>query len=158
LRFGRKIHGWWVDGAYARGYLYPENELPNLRTFAEALRAGNPEAILAFNPGVSVPVIHYIDQGDYTCGEIANALPECTGAFVTREGGHKARYHVLSYLGDNWGSGLPRFPDEMALGYTKHVISKGGVVSWDVPMAPSGLIPDAFVRQLKVISNSRQRG
>ena len=157
LRFGRKVRGWWVDGAYAREYLHPENEPPNLRTLAEALRAGNPEAILAFNPGVIVPVIHYIDEEDFTCGEIANALPECSDAFVTRQGGHKARYHILSYLGETWGTGLPRFPDELVLGYTKHVISKGGVVSWDVPIAPSGLIPDAFVRQLKVIGDSLPR-
>lgn len=157
-RFGRKIRGWWVDGAYAREHVWPEDGSPNLSTFAEALRSGNPDAILAFNPGVSVPVIHYTEQEDYTCGEIANALPECPGAFVTTAGGHKARYHTLSYLGQSWCSGLPRFPDELVVGYTKHVISKGGAVTWDVPIEPSGLIPDAFVRQLRVIGDSLGKG
>ena len=38
---------WWVDGAYGREQRYPEHEPPNLRTYAEALKAGNPEAIVA---------------------------------------------------------------------------------------------------------------
>lgn len=151
-RFGRKIRGWWVDGSYASEYRYPENEPPNFRTYAQALRAGNPDAILAFNPGVCVPVIHYTDHEDYTCGEIAGALPECPGAFVTGASGHKDLYHILSYLGDAWGQkGQPRFPDDMVVGYTRHIMSKGGVITWDVPIEPGGLIPEPFIKQLQKI-------
>jgi hypothetical protein len=63
------------------------------------------------------------------------------------------QYHILSYLGEDWGKGSPRFPDEFVVGYTKHVTSHEGVVSWDVPITPDGKIPQAFLSQLKLLKN-----
>ena len=80
-------------------------------------------------------------------------LPECPGAWVERNG-HKARYHVLSYLGESWCKGNPRFPDELVVGYTKHIMSKGGVITWDVPIERSGLIAQTYVAQLRAIHTS----
>jgi len=151
LRWGRKIRGWWIDGTYGAEHRYPEDEEPNFNSYAAALRAGNPNAILAFNPGVKVPVIHHTDHEDYTAGEISEALPECKGPFVTGPSGHADRYHILSYLGEFWCKGQPRFPDELVCGYTRHVTSKGGVVTWDVPIQKSGLISEPFVKQLRAI-------
>lgn len=153
LRWGSKVRGWWIDGCYGAEYRYPESEEPNFNTFSTALRAGNPDAIVAFNPGVFTPVIHYSDHEDYTAGEIAEALPECKGPFVVGSTGHKDRFHILSYLGESWGKGEPRFPDEMACGYTKHVTSKGGVITWDVPILKNGLIPEPFIIQLMSIGS-----
>lgn len=153
-RWGTNVHAWWVDGCYEKDYRYPENEEPNFKTFADALRAGNPNALVAFNPGILAPVIHYTNQEDYTAGEIATVLPECSGPFVTGPHDHQARLHILSYLGEAWGKvGLPRFPDEMVCGYTKHVTSKGGAISWDVPIETTGLINDQFIDQLWAIGN-----
>ena len=39
----------------------------------------------------------------------------------------------------------------MVRGYARHAISKGGVVTWDVPIQKNGLIPDGLVRQLAAI-------
>ena len=80
---------------------------------------------------------------------IAAALPECLGAWVERNG-HRARYHVLSYLGESWCKGEPRFPDELVVGYTKHVTSKGGVVTWDVPIERSCRNTAALCRSIEV--------
>ena len=157
LRWGRKIRGWWIDGAYAADVRYPEDKEPNLKSLATALRAGNPDAIIAFNPGVKTPVIHYTDHEDYTAGEISRALPECPGPFVTGASGHADRYHILSYLGENWCKGKPRFPDDLVCGYTEHVAEKGGVITWDVPILETGLIPGPFIRQLNAIGKSRAR-
>lgn len=162
MRWGNKVRGWWIDGAYGIDQRYPENEEPNFRTFGAALRAGNTDAIVAFNPGVLTPVIHYTDHEDYTAGEISNALPECTGPFVTGEtdetekSSHADRYHILSYLGEYWCKGLPRFPDEMVCGYSKHIVDHGGVITWDVPIEKTGLIPEPFVSQLKSIGQYMQ--
>ena len=150
VRWGDKVRGWWVDGCYHADVRYPEAEEPNFKTLAAALRAGNPDAIVAFNPGVLTPVIHYTRHEDYTAGEISAALPECPGPWVKNDG-HKARYHVLSYLGETWCKGDPRFPNELVAGYTKHVISRGGIVTWDVPIQKNGLIPEPFVDQLKAL-------
>ena len=144
LRWGKNVCGWWFDGCYFPDEMYRHPDPPNFQSFAAAAKAGNPEALAAFNPGVLVPVISLSEYEDYTAGEISEAFPVCPGRRV-----NGAQYHILSYLGSSWCQGdEPRFPDEFVIGYTRHVNSKGGVVTWDVPITPEGLIPQPFVRQL----------
>jgi len=45
-----------------------------------------------------------------------------------------------------------RFPDELTIGYTKFINSKGGVVTWDVPLTIGGLIEESFRPQLAALS------
>lgn len=84
-RWGPKVSGWWVDGCYEAEYRFPEGQPPNFQTLAAALRAGNDDAIVAFIPGVLVPVICHSVHEDYTASEIAGVLPECPGPWVERE-------------------------------------------------------------------------
>ncbi len=149
-RWGKKVAGWWIDGCYESDCRFPEGDPPNFETFAAALRAGNPDALVAFNPGVRVPVVCHTIHEDYTAGEIARALPECPGPWVEKDG-HRARYHILSYLGEDWCKGAPRFPDALVVGYTQHVVGRGGVMTWDVPIQRNGLIPAPFIEQLAAI-------
>ncbi len=52
VRYGSKVKGWWVDGCY--DYLgYTDDEY--FRYYREAVLAGNPEAIIAFNDGTQQP-------------------------------------------------------------------------------------------------------
>ena len=156
-RWGPKVRGWWIDGCYFADAMYRHTDEPNFCSFAAAIKAGNPDSLVAFNDGVHTPLISLTEHEDYTAGEIAIALPECRGAWVERNG-HNARFHVLSYLGESWCKGSkPRFPDELVIGYTKHVTSKGGVVTWDAPIGRSGLIPTAFMEQLSAISQGMRR-
>lgn len=158
LRWGTKVRGWWIDGSYSGDVRYPEAEEPNFRTLTDALRAGNPDAIVALNPGVMTPVISHSIREDFTTGEIAGALPECPGPWVERDG-HKARYHILSYLGRDWCAGHePRFPDDLVAAYTSYITGKGGVITWDVPITRAGLIPEAFVDQLSHIGKTVKKG
>ena len=151
LRWGTRVHGWWIDGCYFADDMYRFDDEPNFASFAAALKAGNPHSIVAFNPGVRVPVICHSEHEDYTAGEIAEALPTCPGRWVERHG-HKAQYHILSYLGTTWCRGeRPRFPDDLAATYTRYVADRGGVVTWDVPIGADGLIPQPFVDQLAAI-------
>lgn len=154
LRWGKKVRGWWIDGCYFADEMYRHEDAPNFASFAAALKAGNPDSLVAFNPGVLVPVVCHSEHEDYTAGEISEAFPTCRGRWVERKG-HKAQFHILSYLGSTWcGGEAPRFPDEFAIGYTKHVNSKGGVVTWDVPITQAGLIPQPFVDQLAAIGHA----
>ncbi len=146
LRWGDKVSGWWVDGCYFADEMYRHPEPPSFESFAAALKAGNPDSLVAFNPGVVVPVVCHTEFEDYTAGEISDAFPVCPGRFVDG-----AQYHILSYLGETWGRGEPRFCDEFVLGYTKDVNRKGGVVSWDVPISGGGLLPEPFLRQLATL-------
>lgn len=150
LRWGTRVKGWWIDGCYFADAMYRHPEPPNFASFAAALRAGNADALVAFNPGVLVPVVSHAECEDYTAGEISNSFPECPGSHVDG-----ARYHILSYLGSTWcGGAKPRFPDAFVAGYTQHVNERGGVVTWDVPIAPNGLIPAAFAAQLGHLGRS----
>jgi hypothetical protein len=153
LRWGADVHGWWLDGCYHADRMYRHPDHPNFESFAAALKAGNPESIVAFNPGVRVPVICHSAHEDYTAGEIANAFPVCPGE---RVGG--AQYHILSYLGQAWGRGPLRFPDEFVVGYTRHVNARGGVVTWDVPIDESGRIPQPFLSQLALLGSEQEAG
>jgi hypothetical protein len=150
LRWGRKICGWWFDGCYFADEMYRHPDPPNFASFAAAAKAGNPDGIVAFNPGVMVPVVCHSEHEDYTAGEIAEAFPTCPGRRL-----NGAQYHILSYLGSSWcGGEEPRFPDEFVIGYTKYIASKGGVITWDVPITPDGRIPQPFVRQLRAIGDA----
>lgn len=151
LRWGDKIRGWWVDGAYGKDFRFPENEEPNLKTFKEALTAGNPESIVAFNAGLEKRIIGYTKYDDYTAGEFAWSLPEFSGPTVIAEG-KEVQTHALIYQGETWGGPVPRFPDKLFVDYTEFVISKGGVISWDVGIEENGLITEANLRQLKLLA------
>jgi hypothetical protein len=50
LRRGKSVSGWWVDGCYFADEMYRFADEPNFASFTRALKAGNPEAIVAFNP------------------------------------------------------------------------------------------------------------
>jgi alpha-L-fucosidase len=150
LRWGDKVRGWWIDGCYFADEMYRHPDEPNFASLAAALRAGNPASLVCFNPGVLPRVICHTEVEDFTAGEIADALPECKGPWVMRQG-HRARLHILSYLGQTWCGGAPRFPDELVVGYTKHVLSHGGAMTWDVPISKHGLLPEPFVRQLAAL-------
>jgi len=145
-RWGKKVSGWWIDGCYFPDEMYRHPEAPNFKSFAEAMRSGNPDAIVAFNPGVFTPIQTTTDHEDFTAGEIAEAFPVCPGSKV-----NQAQYHILSYLGTNWCSGKPRFAYKFTIGYTKNVTDKGGVITWDVPIKSDGKIPQDFINQLKAI-------
>lgn len=165
LRFGRKVRGWWVDGAYAPAERYPEDEEPNYRSYAAALRAGNPDALVAFNTGVKVPVISATPHEDFTAGELAGDFPLGGFGFGENPGWSKfgpigpfvnqARFHVLCFLGEWWGAAPPRFPTELVVGYTRYVNRHGGVVTWDVPIGKTGIIPAEFLDQLAALGTKR---
>ena len=147
-RWGQNVHGWWIDGCYFAEEMYRHPDPPNFKSFVLAMKFGNPDSIVAFNPGVLVPVISHSEHEDFTAGEISDSFPTSPGRWI-----NGAQYHILSYLGYWWGGGEPRFPNEFVIGYTKHVNSKDGVVTWDVPISENGLIPQPFMDQLATLKS-----
>ena len=150
LRWGSKVAGWWIDGCYFNDDMYNFPEPPNFQSFTAALRAGNPDTLIAMNPGVKVPVICPTEFEDYTAGEVDFAFPtgdSYSGRKIERWVGTD-QFHILSFMGEWWGDGQPRFPIEFVIGYTKRINACQGVVTWDVPISPEGHIPQAFIEQL----------
>jgi len=109
------------------------------------------KSLVAFNPGVFTPVFSLSEAEDYTAGEIAEAFPTCPGRWVDG-----AQYQVLSYLGERWSGGQPRLTDELAAAYTVYLIQRGGVMTWDLPVADDGAIAPAYMRQLTAINRAVQ--
>ena len=158
LRWGGKIAGWWLDGCYFSDAAYRHSQAPSFASFNAALRAGNPNAIVAFNPGVNQRILTIPDSGaDYTAGEVDFALPlgnvpyepqapMWENGFVSGE-----RLHAFTFLGQWWGAGTPRFPDEFVVGYTKHINAQEGAMTWDIPVSQQGAIPEEFMTQCRVL-------
>lgn len=150
-RWGRKVSGWWFDGCYYPDAMYRHPDSPNFASFAAAARAGNPDCIVAFNPGVLNPIITLTPDEDYTAGEIND--PEkvvCNGRWVGQ-----AQFHILSYLGPSWCQKPPRFNPQQVVSFTRSITDKQGTVTWDVPpVGANGHIPDEFLPLLRAVGSS----
>lgn len=158
LRWGDRVKGWWMDGCYFPEDMYLHDDEPNYTSLARALRAGNPLSVLAFNKGLEEPFLLQCDEDDFTAGEVGYNLPLAIDWDDTREGMAKKlrgkQLHVLSYLGSTWGEGEPRFPDELAAGYSKYLVLRGGIITWDIRLNLDGTIPESFQHQLQVINRA----
>lgn len=161
-RWGNLVSGWWIDGCYFADKMYRFPDEPNFQSFANALRAGNPDAIVAFNPGVKVPVVCHTPLEDYTAGEVnldqaAQAIQACPGRWIEQDG-RRIQFHILSFLGQTWCAGdRPQRPDAEVAQYVRDLTAKGGVITWDVPIQKTGLIPETFVSQLRAIGQAGDR-
>ncbi|HUK17782.1 MAG TPA: alpha-L-fucosidase [Bryobacteraceae bacterium] len=154
-RWGKKVSGWWFDGCYFPNTMYRSPEPPNFMSFAAAARAGNPDAIVAFNPGVVYRMLSVTPYEDFTAGEIDK--PELVT--IRRAAGGKVdgtQIHMLSFLGETWGRGTPRFTAEQLIGYTKKVLDAGGAVTWDIPVELNGTISQPFLDQLAALRKALQ--
>ena len=154
-RWGADVAGWWFDGCYFPDAMYRHRDPPNFASFAAAARAGNPDSIVAFNPGVTVPIITMTRFEDYTAGEVNEPEKvECSGRWVEGDDGAKAQFHMLSYLGPSWAQDPPRFSNKQVVEFTRSIIENGGVVTWDVPIAANGSIPQPFAVQLRALGEA----
>lgn len=154
--WGTKVVGWWFDGCYYPNSMYRTAEAPNFASFAAAARAGNPDAAVAFNPGVIYRLISMTPEEDFTAGEI-DKPDQVT---VRRNTGGRfdgTQLHMLSFLGETWGKGAPRFTADQVIAFTKKIRDVGGSVTWDVPVTLEGTISDAFLEQLVALSKAFPR-
>jgi alpha-L-fucosidase len=153
LRWGENVSGWWFDGCYRpnANYRYPDE--PNFKSVAEAARAGNPNSILAFNPGRFPRIMSITPHEDYTAGEI-NDLESIL--LIRQYDGmiDGNQLHILSYLGSKWGKGAPRFTEEQIVNYSKKINAEKGAITWDVPPRLDGTFSDDFMKQLQTIGEA----
>ncbi len=138
-RYGSKVKAWWVDGCYeAIGY----DEL-KLKIIADAIRAGNPDALVSLNCGVFSNVSAYSISDDFTTGEMNSFDDIPKSRFIGT-----SQWHVLSFLGiptdgtvyGGWGRTGTKYTGEYMHDYVKKVIENEGVVTIDVCMYRDGHI------------------
>jgi hypothetical protein len=152
-KWGPKVSGWWFDGCYFPNSMYRSTEAPNFASFAAAARAGNPNSVVAFNPGVFYRFFSMTPHEDFTAGEIDK--PEL--ATIKRTGDGKVdgtQIQMLSFLGKTWGMGEPRFNSSEVVAYSRKIWEAGGAVTWDVPVDLKGRIAQPFIDQLNAIRSA----
>ena len=155
-RWGRNVAGWWFDGCYWPNTMYRTEEAPNFASFAAAARAGNPDSVIAFNPGVVPRILSITPHEDYTAGEIND--PNRVEIRRAVEGKiDRTQVHILSYLGRTWGMGTPRFATEQVVQWSQRIRKQGGAITWDVPIQPNGLIAQPFIDQLTAVGRALRR-
>ena len=169
-RYGERVSAWWIDSCYFADAMYNAPDEPNFHSFAAALRAGNPNALLAFNNGNALESI--TEENDYTPGEVITTLPidfstriplrvqTTTGEYPIAES--PVQFHLLCAMGRDWGhlgsNYDPRFPDSLVSAYTEYILRMGGAMTWEVPINPeNGLLDETFVQQLRVTKEHLER-
>ncbi len=148
LRYGSAIKGWWVDGCYT----YFGYDDAKLARYVPALRAGNPESLLAFNGGVKPRVSYYSAHDDYTCGEMNSFVDVPDARFVDG-----AQWHILAPLGispdgTEWGAWCQpgcKHTQAYMRDYLRRVHAVGGVATVDVALYRDGHIDP---EQLELLS------
>ncbi len=139
-RYGDRIKGWWVDGCYAHiGY----NE-PRWRMLAQGIKAGNPHAIIALNNPAMSYANSSTDCDDFTTGEVNEFTDIPDDRW--RDG---KQFHVLSYLGGDWGRPGCRYDLAFLADYVSQVNEAGGVVTMDMALFRDGSLDP---KQVKLLS------
>jgi len=152
LRYGEKISGWWVDGCYS--FFHYDDE--KLQYYKDAMRAGNPNALLAFNGGVESRVSYYSELDDYTCGEMNDFIDLPEARFINGVQWHTLAPLGLSRDGTEWGSwgtaGAKRDGTYMA-DYVRGVTERQGIVTIDIGLFRDGHYDSEQLKALKKLKD-----
>ena len=146
-RYGDKVAGWWFDG----GYQHIQFNDAIAAIYADAVKRGNPRAIVTFNPGVKL--VRHTQAEDYTAGELNNPF-NILPASRWVDG---SQWHALTFLGSTWGRRDLRHPAADWIQWVSTATEKGGVVTLDLgpnknaASAPVGTFSAEQVAQFKAI-------
>ncbi len=162
-RYGKLVSGWWFDGYKTEmrdSYEDLKKETHNVDTWIKAVRAGNPDAELAFNAGAH-PLLSLCTGGKlcphqtFTSGENHSFYQK------TKKGYGQALtpknfpapdgvvWHLLLPVSNGWGSGnTPKFDLETLTERIGEINEEGGLVTLDTPISPKGKIPGEVLNTL----------
>ena len=153
-RYGKKVKGWWVDGCYPFiGY-----DEPKLKFYADAIKAGNPDALVALNVGVEARVSAYSQSDDFTTGEQNEFADLPDSRFL---GG--SQWHTLSFLGvppdgtayNGWCQPKSKYTGGYMRDYVEKVHERGGVVTIDLCMYRDGHIDGDQMDVIRALKDLR---
>ena len=146
LRYGDKIHGWWVDGSHLVGY----ND-ETLEEFATALKAGNSKSIVCFNPGNALmDVRYYTAADDYVAGE----RDKLYGQIPKDRWLGDRQWHCLAPLGNAWAWPNVCYSPEELIDQLEKCTQKEGVITFDVGVYRDGSISAPQVETLKKVKEA----
>jgi len=152
VRYGDKVKAWWIDGCYT--YFGYTEEM--LTCYYNAVKKGNPNALVTMNNGVKEDYYRYYFKEDFTSGEFNDftVIPKSSDIDGSLP-------HILAPLGcpenpnNPWG-GWCRPGVKRDGAYMRDFVSKvnaaGGIVTIDIKINyDSTLLPEQLevLRQIK---------
>ena len=147
VRYGDKVKGWWIDGCYENEFHYT-NEL--MKPYYDAVKKGNPDAVVAFNNGVQPYYEKYYENEDFVCGEFSDFFVVPRSRFI---GGAQA--FLLAPLGidptsewHGWGKSGVKRDSEYLRRFISCCNAVGGVVTVDVALHRDGSFDEAQLKTL----------
>jgi hypothetical protein len=152
IRYGDGVKGWWIDGCYKRTG-YDDEELVQL--YADAIKKGNPNAIISFNNGTPTALEKCFALDDYVAGERNDFDMIPTSRFIDG-----AQSYILAPLGvlpggepyEMWGRPGLKHEGWWMRDYVKLVNTNGGVVSIDIVLNRDGSFDPEQIQALKYIN------
>jgi hypothetical protein len=134
LRYGKKVSGWWIEAG------------AEYKALAEAARAGNAEALVAFAAGM--PHVRSSEFEDFTSGR-TNAPSQSICAKRFTDG---LQWHTLGTLGFN--KYQQRYDAGKASEITARHVTAGGVITWNTPHTPTGQIDPSWLNVVQAIGKT----
>ncbi len=151
-KYGKKIHGWWIDCCYEPGICGGRGTRYDYKRYANALRAGNEDSIVAFNfRGTCAWGSTWgKDIEDFQAGE-ENGIDFLPKSRFSGEG--DTQWFALCWMDEYWvhekeGEPKPRFQNYEVLEYVRAIKAKGGVFAYNCAVYQEGLIADKTLEQL----------
>ena len=153
--WGSLVSGWWFDGWYSSDV---DSNFQFIRKVERAVKEGNPNAIMAFNPGVASAYTTLDPISHYNAGE-QNAILIIPGSGkLTGYGARIVQWHGWTFLqqgSHGWGNikGNLRFESSVVANRARAISAAGGVSTWDVSINPDGIWPVDRIVQVQLIGN-----
>lgn len=154
VRYGDKVKAWWIDGCY--DYFGYTDEL--LKPLHEAIKRGNPNAIVAFNNGELLREEVLSGQVEkklkkWYCNEEFTAGEDVDFTYIPKERfADGAQAHILAPFGADgvkhepdkswmwWYQKGARYDNAYMKDYVKKVNDAGGVVTLELYIYPDGTL------------------
>lgn len=157
-RYGKKVHGWWIDCCYEPGICGGIGTRYDYKRYAEALRSGNEDSIVAFNFRGTCPWGSEWGReiADFQAGE-ENELEFYPNGRFSGESG--LQWFALCWMDKFWvheteGEPIPVHSNEKVLEYVKKVREGGGVFAYNVAPYQEGRISQKTFDQLKWLNEN----
>jgi len=166
LKFGKLCDGWWFDGCYEWEPFH--NSLYEFPEWIAAARAGNPDAITAFNDGAFCinKVAPVTPLEDYHAGEVHMLVdgkiklghePKSPLYLPDSRFIDGVQWHALVPVDSTFEGGEPhRYSDEELLGFVKRCKSVQGAVTVNLPIGLDGIIPEESIAQMQRLGEALQ--
>jgi hypothetical protein len=158
-RLGEDLDGWWFDGCYDASKMKFlrtrdwDNSRFDYAAWASATKAGNPNAVVALNPGADAMGYAFREQ-DYLAGEVNDLKRLPDGPLVDG-----LQWHALTWIDCFWMHAErpgpiapPRFTDDELYEYVAACRRQGGGVTLNIGIYQDGTMAEQSLAQLRRIS------